>query len=222
MRDILYWIRLLIGSQWRSVVEKRSDVGGSRNFENEASWALDHSLNFIKENPFLWLHTCILHPFLLLHSAYTCYILRPFLWLHTAYTCCILHPWLHMVYICCILHPFLCPHTAYRCCILHPFLWFLTAYCYCNLQPWLHTANDSIRRTLVSYSHCYDSIRPTLVVSYIHSYEYIRRTAVVYYVQSYDSIGRFSEAGLLEWMRFVIFRERSRERSQRTSGPISE
>ena len=23
--------------------------------------------------------------------------------------------------------------------------------------------------------------------------------------------GRFSEAGLLEWMRFVIFRERSRE-----------
>ena len=36
------------------------------------------------------------------------------------------------------------------------------------------------------------------------------------------SIGRFSEAGLLEWMRFVIFRERSRERSQRTSGPISE
>ena len=35
-------------------------------------------------------------------------------------------------------------------------------------------------------------------------------------------IGRFSEAGLLEWMRFVIFRARSRERSQRTSGPISE
>ena len=37
-----------------------------------------------------------------------------------------------------------------------------------------------------------------------------------------SSIGRFSDAGLLEWMRFVIFRERSRERSQRTSGPISE
>ena len=36
------------------------------------------------------------------------------------------------------------------------------------------------------------------------------------------SIGQFSEAGLLEWMRFVIFRARSRERSQRTSGPISE
>ena len=36
------------------------------------------------------------------------------------------------------------------------------------------------------------------------------------------TIGRFSEAGLLEWMRFVIFRERTRERSQRTSGPISE
>ena len=35
-------------------------------------------------------------------------------------------------------------------------------------------------------------------------------------------IGRFSEAGLLEWMRFVIFRARCRERSQRTSGPISE
>ena len=35
-------------------------------------------------------------------------------------------------------------------------------------------------------------------------------------------IGRFSEAGLLEWMRFVIFRARNRERSQRTSGPISE
>ena len=32
-------------------------------------------------------------------------------------------------------------------------------------------------------------------------------------------IGRFSEAGLLEWMRFVIFRARRRERSQRTSGP---
>ena len=36
------------------------------------------------------------------------------------------------------------------------------------------------------------------------------------------SIGRFSEAGLLEWMRFVIFRARSREWSQRTSGSISE
>ena len=36
------------------------------------------------------------------------------------------------------------------------------------------------------------------------------------------SIGRYSEAGLLEWMRFVIFQQRSRERSQRTSGPISE
>ena len=34
------------------------------------------------------------------------------------------------------------------------------------------------------------------------------------------AIGRFSEAGLLEWMRFVIFRARSR--SRRTSGPISE
>ena len=32
-----------------------------------------------------------------------------------------------------------------------------------------------------------------------------------------------SEAGLLEWMRFVIgFSTRSRERSQHTSGPISE
>ena len=36
------------------------------------------------------------------------------------------------------------------------------------------------------------------------------------------SIGWFSEAGLLEWTRFVIFRVRSRERSQRTSRPISE
>ena len=35
-------------------------------------------------------------------------------------------------------------------------------------------------------------------------------------------IGRFSEAGLLEWMRFIIFRARSHERSQCTSGPISE
>ena len=35
-------------------------------------------------------------------------------------------------------------------------------------------------------------------------------------------IGQFSEAGLLEWMRFVIFQQRSRGRSQRTSGPISE
>ena len=35
-------------------------------------------------------------------------------------------------------------------------------------------------------------------------------------------IGRFSEAGLLEWMRFVIFRARSHEWSQRTSGPISD
>ena len=33
-------------------------------------------------------------------------------------------------------------------------------------------------------------------------------------------IGRFREAFLLEWMRFVIFQQRSRERSQRTSGPI--
>ena len=38
----------------------------------------------------------------------------------------------------------------------------------------------------------------------------------------HSSIGRFSEAGLLECMRFAIFRARSRERSQRTSGPISE
>ena len=44
----------------------------------------------------------------------------------------------------------------------------------------------------------------------------------IFYVFGSCSIGRFSEAGLLDWMRFVIFRERSRERSQRTSGPISE
>ena len=31
-------------------VEKRSDVGRFRNFQNEASCAVDHSLNFIKEN----------------------------------------------------------------------------------------------------------------------------------------------------------------------------
>ena len=36
------------------------------------------------------------------------------------------------------------------------------------------------------------------------------------------SVGRFSKAGLLEGLRFVIFPVRSRERSQRTSGPISE
>ena len=36
------------------------------------------------------------------------------------------------------------------------------------------------------------------------------------------AIGRFSEAGLLEWMCFVIFRARSCERSQHTSGLISE
>ena len=36
----------------------------------------------------------------------------------------------------------------------------------------------------------------------------------ILYVQSPD-IGRFSEAGLHEWMSFVIFRGRSRERSQR-------
>ena len=35
-------------------------------------------------------------------------------------------------------------------------------------------------------------------------------------------IGRFSEAGLLEWMRFVIFHARSRERSQHIYRPISE
>ena len=36
------------------------------------------------------------------------------------------------------------------------------------------------------------------------------------------AVGRFSEAGLLERMRFVIFRARSHEMSQRTSGLISE
>ena len=40
--------------------------------------------------------------------------------------------------------------------------------------------------------------------------------------QAWTFIGRFSEAGLIEWMRFVIFRARCRERSQRTSGKISE
>ena len=38
----------------------------------------------------------------------------------------------------------------------------------------------------------------------------------------WTTIGRFSEAGLHEWMRFVIFRARRRERSQHTSRPISE
>ena len=37
-----------------------------------------------------------------------------------------------------------------------------------------------------------------------------------------EPIGRFSGTGLLEGMHFVIFHARSRERSQRTSGPISE
>ena len=37
-----------------------------------------------------------------------------------------------------------------------------------------------------------------------------------------ETIGRVSEAGLHEWMPFVIFRARSREWSQRTSGSISE
>ena len=47
IRAILYWIRLLIGSQWRS---KGSDVGRFRSFKDEASWKVDHTLNFIKEN----------------------------------------------------------------------------------------------------------------------------------------------------------------------------
>ena len=32
------------------ITEKRGDVGRLRNSENEASWAVDHALNFIKEN----------------------------------------------------------------------------------------------------------------------------------------------------------------------------
>ena len=43
-----------------------------------------------------------------------------------------------------------------------------------------------------------------------------------YFFECLLCIGRFSEAGLLELMRFVIFRAKSHERSQRTSGPISE
>ena len=39
---------------------------------------------------------------------------------------------------------------------------------------------------------------------------------------SADTVGWFSEAGLLEWMCFVIFRARSRKRLQHTSRPISE
>ena len=39
---------------------------------------------------------------------------------------------------------------------------------------------------------------------------------------SESDIGQFSEAGLLEWMRFVIFHARSRKQSQHTSRPISE
>ena len=35
-------------------------------------------------------------------------------------------------------------------------------------------------------------------------------------------LGDSAKLYLLEWMRFVIFRARRRERSQRTSGPISE
>ena len=44
---------------------------------------------------------------------------------------------------------------------------------------------------------------------------------IIIYI-GWDRIGRFSEAGLLEWIRFVIFCTRSCEKLQRTSGPISE
>ena len=57
------------------------------------------------------------------------------------------------------------------------------------------------------------------VMVYMHNHDTI---GIGCYMHNHDTIGRFSQAALLQWMRFVIFRERSRERSQRTSGPISE
>ena len=53
--------------------------------------------------------------------------------------------------------------------------------------------------------------------------ESIIKNFIVYQFSAWpNTIGRFSEAGLLECMRFVIFRAKSRVRWQRTSGPISE
>ena len=43
---------------------------------------------------------------------------------------------------------------------------------------------------------------------------YIHHTTL-HYTTLHNTIGQFSEAGLHEWMLFVIFRARSRERSQR-------
>ena len=61
------------------------------------------------------------------------------------------------------------------------------------------------------------------ICTYTHAWrKHTHATDTLVIMYAHGHIGRFSEAGLLEWMRFVIFCVRCRERSQRTSGPISE
>ena len=60
-----------------------------------------------------------------------------------------------------------------------------------------------------------------LVLGFLHSVNHTGSPQDESYIHNYF-IGWFSQAGLLEWMCFVIFHARSCERSQHTSGPISE
>ena len=82
-----------------------------------------------------------------------------------------------------------------------------------------------------SSSHCtqqQQSLYPTAAVTVHNSSSHCTQqqqslyTTAAVTVHNSSRHRRFSKAGLLEWMRFVIFHERSRERSQCTSGPISE
>ena len=89
---------------------------------------------------------------------------------------------------------------------------------YMPISPW--------QRLSSLYYHdnaCYLYITLTTPVISISSLFSLDNVCVyITLTTSVISIGRFGEAGLLEWMRFVIFRTRRRERSQRTSRPISE
>ena len=80
---------------------------------------------------------------------------------------------------------------------------------YCTHFSSSTLARDAGDRALLGFSwvSCTKQFNILIKECYTHCFDYY-------------AIGRFSKAGLLEWIRFVIFHTRSSERSQRTSRPI--
>ena len=106
--------------------------------------------------------------------------------------------------------------------IIYDYEWNHTAPCchICRTCPQKQSAEHAPKSSWEKRS-VLQNAEKKLVLGFLHSVNHTGSPQDESYIHNYF-IGWFSQADLLEWMCFVIFHARSCERSQHTSGPISE